>query len=111
MGDNEIDTYPPILEELKPCLRALLGDRLVRLVLFGSRARGDYRSDSDMDVAMVVRDLAPALKKGILDLIAELELKHDTPLSVLVLSEDQFNHLKQRERRIALDIEREGIPL
>lgn len=106
-----MDRMPPILEELKQALKDLLGDRLIRVTLFGSRARGDDRGDSDMDVAMVVRDLTPALKKEILDLVADLELKHDRPLSLLVFSEEQFHHLKQRERRIALDIEREGIPL
>jgi hypothetical protein len=54
---------------------------------------------------------AGKLKGQILDEVAELELEHHMPLSVLVLSEEQFNHLKKRERRIALDIEREGIPL
>lgn len=99
------------MEELKQALKDLLGDRLIRVSLFGSRARGDYRGDSDMDVAMIVRALTPKGKKEILDLVAELELKYDTPLSVLVFSEEQFQNLKQRERRIALDIEREGIPL
>ncbi len=60
---------------------------------------------------MIVRALSQELKKEILGLVADLELKHDAPLSVLVLSEDQFDQLKKRERRIALDIEREGVPL
>lgn len=89
----------------------LLSDRLVRVVLFGSRARGDYCARSDIDVAVIVRALSRRLKHEILERVADLELKHDTPLSVLVLSEDQFDQLKMRERRIALDIEREGIPL
>ena len=35
----------------------LYGDRLERVVLFGSRARGDFRPDSDYDVAVFLRDL------------------------------------------------------
>ena len=31
------------------------------------------------------------------------------PLSVLVFSDEEFNHLKKRERRIALDIERDSL--
>ena len=99
------------LRELKESLEALLGDRLLRMVLFGSLARGDYNDESDMDVAIIIRRLTRELKHQILDKVAEVELNHLTPVSVLILSEEEFNRLKKRERRIALDIEREGVPL
>jgi len=99
------------LRELKESLEAFLGDRLLRMVLFGSQARGDYNERSDMDVAIIIRGLTRELKNQILDKVAEVELNHLTPVSVLILSEDEFNRLKKRERRIALDIEREGVLL
>jgi predicted nucleotidyltransferase len=34
-----------------------LGDNLVALVLFGSRARGDHRPDSDWDILLIARQL------------------------------------------------------
>jgi len=106
-----MDSRPAILRELKGSLESLLGDQLVSMVLFGSMARGDYHDQSDMDVAVIVHGLTRRLKGQILDEVAKLELEHHMPLSVLVLSEEEFNHLKKRERRIALDIESEGIPL
>lgn len=99
------------LRELKESLEAFLGNRLLRMVLFGSIARGDYNEESDMDVAIIIRGLTRKLKRQILDRVVEVELKHLMPISVLILSEDEFNRLKRRERRIALDIEREGVPL
>lgn len=101
----------PILEELKRTLSNFLGDQLVNIILFGSMARGDYHDESDIDVAIIVRGLTRTLKGQILDKIAELELEHLRPMSVIVFSEEDFNRLKARERRIALDIEREGIYL
>ena len=106
-----MDSRPAILRELKRSLETFLGDRLVSMVLFGSMARGDYHDESDIDVAVIVRGLTRELKGRILDEVAELELEHHMPLSVFVLSEEEFNRLKKRERRIALDIEAEGIPL
>ncbi len=106
-----MDSRPMILRELKRVLKSFLGDQLVSMVLFGSMARGDYHDESDMDVAVIVHGLTRKLKGQILDEVAELELEHHTPLSVLVISEEEFNHLKKRERRIALDIEREGVLL
>ncbi len=35
----------------------MYGERLERVVLFGSRARGDFRSDSDYDVAVFLKTL------------------------------------------------------
>lgn len=88
-----------------------MGDRLLRVVLFGSRARGDCDSESDFDIAILVRGLTRELKNEILDKVSEIEFEYLTPFSLLVLSEDEFNHLKRRERRIALDIEQEGVSL
>jgi uncharacterized protein len=46
----------PILRRLRIELEQLYGPRLERIILFGSRARGDARLDSDWDVAVVLRD-------------------------------------------------------
>jgi len=97
--------------DLKHRLETLLGDRLERIVLFGSRARGDWDADSDTDIAIIVRGLDHHLKMRVLDEVASVELDHLAPLSTLVLSTERFSYLLGRERRIALDIEREGIPL
>jgi predicted nucleotidyltransferase len=48
----------PVLKRLRAALDALYGDRVERVVLFGSRARGDARDDSDYDVAVFLRNLA-----------------------------------------------------
>lgn len=107
LGENE----QKALLELKERLERLLGDSLVRMVLFGSKARGDYDDESDIDIAFIVSNLSRNLKNRILDIVVEIELKYLTPVSTLVLAQEQFERLRERERRIALDIEREGIPL
>ena len=49
----------PILKRFRAALDEIYGDRLERVVLYGSRARGDAREDSDYDVAVFLRDYAP----------------------------------------------------
>jgi uncharacterized protein len=44
----------PILARLKRELEVLYGARLKQVLLYGSRARGDHRDDSDYDVLVVL---------------------------------------------------------
>jgi len=98
-----------IVTELKDTLKGSLGDRVYRIVLFGSKARGDYDEESDIDLAIIVKGLTREMRNYILETVADLEIKYLIPLSTLVISEEGFEKLKKRERRIALDIENEGI--
>ena len=50
-------TRDPILSRFRAALDEMFGDRLARVVLFGSRARGEARDDSDYDVAVFLKDL------------------------------------------------------
>jgi predicted nucleotidyltransferase len=60
----------PILIRFRAELDALYGERIERVVLFGSRARGDARADSDYDVAVFLKDLTDRWRE--LDRLADL---------------------------------------
>jgi uncharacterized protein len=54
---------PPTLDEVRQALESFVaavrehyGSRLRGIVLFGSRARGDQKPDSDADVAVIIED-------------------------------------------------------
>src|ERR1700693_2956466 len=59
-----------ILTRLRAALDETYGSRLERAVLFGSRARGDARPDSDYDVAVFLKDLTDRWRE--LDRLADL---------------------------------------
>jgi uncharacterized protein len=61
----------PILARFRAALDKLYGGRLERVVLFGSRARGDARPDSDYDVAVFLRDLIDRWRE--IDRLAAIE--------------------------------------
>lgn len=46
----------PILRRFREAVGNAYGDRLERVVLFGSRARGDHQPDSDYDIAVFIHD-------------------------------------------------------
>jgi predicted nucleotidyltransferase len=45
----------PVLKRFRDAVAELYGPALDRVVLFGSRARGDAREDSDYDVAVFLK--------------------------------------------------------
>jgi len=63
----------PILARFRAALGALYGARLNRVVLFGSRARGQARPDSDYDVAVFLTELPDRWAE--LDRLADLRVR------------------------------------
>jgi uncharacterized protein len=47
----------PALKHFHAVVARTYGDRLERVILYGSRARGDAQPDSDYDVAVFLRDM------------------------------------------------------
>jgi uncharacterized protein len=48
--------HNPALARFRAALGDIYGDQIERVVLFGSRARGDARPDSDYDVAVFLKN-------------------------------------------------------
>ena len=51
-------TDDPVLVRFRAVLGEMYGSQIERVVLFGSRARGDAHAQSDYDVAVFLRDMA-----------------------------------------------------
>jgi hypothetical protein len=91
-------------------LSARFDGRLRFVRLFGSWARGEADEDSDVDVAVVVQGLTrDEWRVAVADAV-EVELESGVTLSPFVVSGEHFDLLRSRERKIAADIEEQGIP-
>lgn len=97
--------------EFSARVRSVFGPRLVRLVLFGSQARGAATEDSDVDVLVVIDQLTSVDGQEIDAIVGDILTRADVLLSPLVLSSARFDELRARERRLVAEIDREGIPV
>ncbi len=83
-----------LLEELKNELQKLYGNYLKNIILYGSYARGDYDSESDIDI-MVLVDLDNVDQREYRDVLAEkvtdISIKYDVLISVIDNNYEDFN--------------------
>jgi predicted nucleotidyltransferase len=99
------------LDELCAAVRTRFGARVIRLALFGSRARGDATEDSDVDVLIVIDGLTSAEGREVDAMVGDLLTRHDVLLSPFLVSREHFERLRARERRIVAEIDRDGLAL
>lgn len=99
-----------ILNRLTDYLRKLYGERLARVVLFGSYARGEARPDSDIDVLVVLKDrVNPSEEiKRTSEFIAQLCLDSNVLISRSFTTEEAYS---LERSPFFLSVRREGIAL
>ena len=92
-------------------IRALFGGRVKGMRLFGSVIRDERWEESDIDLLVLVEGVTWEEKRRVWDESTNVNIQYDTMLSPLVMTPEEFLELRDREKRIALDIDREGIDL
>jgi predicted nucleotidyltransferase len=92
-------------------VRTLLGPGLLEARLFGSRARGEGTTDSDLDLALIVTPEWRQRRHEVYDLAFDVTVQHGVQVAPLLLTRATLDELRSRELRLGLDIEREGIRL
>ena len=97
-----------ILSEIRCRFEAIYGERLTKLVLFGSHARGEAEVGSDIDVMVVLKGpVNPSEEiKRTSAAKAALSLKHNVSISCTFMSEERYNTEKSP---LLLNVRREGI--
>jgi hypothetical protein len=100
-----------VLNDLVEHLLSTLSGTIRRIVLFGSRARGDFDLSSDMDVLVVTKECDSSVLE--LARTARYEVmqswQFEPLISMLLLSEQDYEDLARRSAGLKANIEREGL--
>ncbi|MBM4136117.1 MAG: nucleotidyltransferase domain-containing protein [Nitrospira sp.] len=63
-----------------------------KILLYGSKVRGDFLEESDIDILFVTDYTIPrAIKFEIYDIIFELEVEYNVVISAIFVNENDFN--------------------
>lgn len=79
--------------------------------LYGSKARGEGRHDSDLDVMIEIPLYDASVVSEIDDIIYRINLEHDVLVSAIIFGKDELEQGPMSEAPIYKIIQREGIPL
>src|ERR1700757_200612 len=102
-------TGDPILKRLRAALDDLYGDRIERVVLFGSRARGEAGDASDYDVAVFLYDLTDRWRE--LDRLADLRADFLADADVFIDAKPYPAGAYRDRTTLMREIRREGVDL
>jgi len=88
---------------------------VIGAVVFGSRARGDHRQDSDADLAVLLPGVHGSMVNTMLDMIDDaydVELASGVVVSPLPVWQDQWEHPERFSNPDLLrNIQKDGVPL
>lgn len=105
-------TLIPAVADLRKKLLERYPERLRHVILYGSVARGDHTTDSDIDILVVLEGTVGwDTERIISDLSYDVGLVHDVILDVHVLSIETFESAYYRDDFWLSSILREGIEL
>lgn len=103
------NTLQPLLDELQQQVQAHYQDRLASVVLFGSQARGDAETGSDIDILIVLYENELAEDKTFTrDVTYKMLLRYDMLVSLLHTSLDRYLH---EQSPLMINVRHEGIVL
>lgn len=95
------------LKELSATLREKYGAHITDIILFGSRARGDFQEESDYDVLVLVDKRTTELRDCISEAAWELGLTHNVCISIVVQEIERFE--KDKYEPLFMNIRKEGV--
>jgi predicted nucleotidyltransferase len=108
MDTMSMQVSQSVLNQCKQAIGAVLPD--ARIVLYGSRARGDAQPDSDYDLLILTgRTPSVCLDELILDHIYPVELETGAMISFVIQNETDWNKSKYKAMPFHKNIDREGI--
>jgi len=99
------------LDQFKAAVHSLLADNLVALRLFGSRARAEGSTESDIDVLVLVRAKDVALCRRIVEIALDVDLAYDTNVAPTILTTAEYDLNREYGTPFYRNVETEGRPL
>jgi predicted nucleotidyltransferase len=81
------------VEIAKEFANKINSDKIVKIILFGSVARGDDGDESDIDI-LIVSPFVREIRDEINDIVVDIIINDEELISAHLMTEDHFNETK-----------------
>ena len=88
-------TVREVVYEFSQQLKVILGNKLTKVIMYGSYARGDNNDNSDVDIMVLTtltEDEIERVETTVFDLAFDFQMEYGLDISVIVKNEEHFNH-------------------
>jgi predicted nucleotidyltransferase len=97
------------LDRYRETLKREHADTVLRLVVYGSKARGDAHNESDVDLLLILHDTASDMKKALRRIGHDLAAATPVAPSIMAYTEREWNTLKELRSPYSAAVERDGV--
>ena len=92
-------------------VKSRLGEYVVRMSVFGSKVRGDFRKESDIDILVIVKERSLRVMDQIAEITSDLNVEYDLSISPVVYSEQEYDMNAKMASPFSLAVQKEGLLL
>jgi len=92
-------------------IKEKLKDKVIEIKLFGSKVRGNYYEDSDIDILIILKGRKKRVIDTLYQELLEVELEYDSKISLTIFSEVEYNHNKHAQTPFVQMLTNEGVML
>jgi predicted nucleotidyltransferase len=100
-----------VIESFVKQLKTQLGDQIVSITLFGSKIRGDFGKESDIDVLVLIKKKNQRIRKKVAEILTDYLIEYDLPLSPVLYDLYEYEKNKEIGSFFFKEVEKEGILL
>ena len=99
------------LGEFKDKLNNIFKNRIKTMLLYGSKARGDYNRTSDIDVFILIEEGGYEVRDQIADMSYDIFLKYEVLISPRVININEYEVLNRWQTAFIKNLQRDGIKI
>ncbi len=92
-------------------VKSFLKDDLISIELFGSKARGDFDKESDIDILIILWERSWAISHQISIIATEINLGYDCNISPVIYTQAEYQKNQQFNTLFVQNLKKEAIAL
>ena len=97
------------LQEFKDNILNKFAGKIKTILLYGSKARGDYHKESDIDVMILIDEGDFKVRDQIAGIAYDIFLKHEVLISPLVINTKEYRLLNRWQTSFFKNTKKDGI--